>query len=405
MGSRLPASFFAPVLPFCEMADICRFGLANWACNIAASGPTLWRDLCSRDFCCHYQQDQCLLHVDRSPPKLHYSRLHKTAAHTNFFVRVRPLTSAEFSQRATVLISGCCIEFRNRQLFHFPTPIFQPHDDQEAVYCGLRRRLFSTLTGPDSQYCVVGFGDAGTGKTYTLIGNGHKKDGLLPRFARDLFRNPFITDVAAGILQVHEDIFDILAGTRVAVLQRSLRGQMHIRLHPQPAARPVTSLADLMHVLQVLDVRRVRHTHTLYRLHFSYRDQPRLVTFVDLASSETIPLPLLSPIKTSLEKLVECVNYGLQRRTDLPVHSSKLTAVLEKELASARTAVIWLASVAPASTEDDALQVTHELSQVSEYPLALPRRGSMSPVSSPRAALRTWSVTLTAALFGCAADM
>mmetsp|Transcript_12217 Transcript_12217/g.27661 ORF Transcript_12217/g.27661 Transcript_12217/m.27661 type:complete len:602 (-) Transcript_12217:46-1851(-) len=339
-------------------------------------------------------------------------------------VRIRPLLERE---RAKVH-SGCSawIEPPNRVVLQDPQtkqgrtfecdfafdstdPSGKDFAGQKVVYDAIGSKIVAqTLDGYNS--CLLAYGQTGTGKTYTIIGDyaGHVEEyGLLPRIADNLFaeisqlkRDGTTVRVQASYVEIYNgQLADLLVlesqnqrghgrpplGPGQANAPAKTDAKLVIHTHPdvgvyvENLSELAVSSAEEVHGLLVAGARR-RHTaktsmndrssrsHTVFSLKVELRNvgeqgSHRMATaqVVDLAGRENEEstevtgerLKELTFINRSLFQLANCISALTQAsREHIPFRNSKLTMLVSESFhRNSRTCL--LAALTPAETGYD----------------------------------------------------
>jgi len=332
-------------------------------------------------------------------------------------VRIRPLLEREKAQRGG---HSAWIEPPNKVILQDPQskqgralecdfafdstdPTCKNYADQKVVYEAIGSKIVSqTLAGYNS--CLLAYGQTGTGKTYTIIGDyaGHVEEyGLLPRIADNLFvelsrlqRDGATVHVQASYVEIYNNqLADLLS--MEGQNQRQVPGgkppvqpagankkdaKLVIHTHPdvgvyvENLSELAVSTAEEVHTLLVAGARR-RHTaktsmndrssrsHTVFSLKVELRNMGesgshRMATaqVVDLAGRENEEstevtgdrLKELTFINRSLFQLANCISALTQSsREHIPFRNSKLTMLVSESFhRNSRTCL--LAALTPA---------------------------------------------------------
>merc|ERR1719387_1951125 len=280
-------------------------------------------------------------------------------------VRARPQSSSA-SSPCTYSLSGRTVSLPKEGFVGTYDQIFGPTATNAEVYSGTAAPLVkAALAG--NNVTVLAYGVTSSGKTHTMV--GPELDGVIPRFAADLFAAIREAGgeavVHATFLEVYNrQLFDLL---RVRGEPLKLRGTQPVYVEGLSSR----AVHDAGAVVQLLDQgRQAQHTrgtelnqrssrsHTIFTLDVEFRNKTGArrakIALVDLAGSENVKLSQVegeglreaSEINTALTALGNVIAALHRRQSHVPYRDSKITHLLQDSLGgSARTVLI--ATVCP----------------------------------------------------------
>ncbi|KAF4673255.1 hypothetical protein FOL47_010792, partial [Perkinsus chesapeaki] len=244
---------------------------------------------------------------------------------------------------------------------------------QKDVYDRLGRQVFDrVLEGYNT--CLMAYGVVGTGKTYSLNGKlgDEKEEGIVPRFLRDLFNHPNLTEVHMTYYELHNDrLHDLFRTTDQQTTELKVhhhpRIGVYIENSKETACDSFDQAMDLLRFGQTM--RTTLHTnihgdgsrsHIILRLRVEIDGRMTTTHFVDLAGRESKAelnghkLKEVSFVNKSLFELANCIhalssNQHGHIAGQIPFRNSKLTLLLSDcLLGNCKTHM--LTTVSPAAT-------------------------------------------------------
>ncbi|XP_024872181.1 kinesin-like protein KLP2 isoform X2 [Temnothorax curvispinosus] len=301
---------------------------------------------------------------------------HELTGKIQVFCRIRPRTSKEMLQQKALcninFIDNCTIEVdksdgsdamscsgkqqRTKQ-FSFDK-VFASNASQADIFLELSLLIESSLEGYN--VCIFAYGQAGSGKTYTMEGEREPQtEGIIPRTVRHIFRviqerqlmSTTTYKIKASFLEIYnEELYDLLETTPKKIEIK------------YDCAKPIINQQDLEKYLQhARHNRRVASTasnerssrsHLVVRITVSASTKEGVLPtgnldFVDLAGSETYSerspraqQKETTKINCSLSALTRVIRSISNNDLYIPYRDSILTYLLKSSL-GANTASDW----------------------------------------------------------------
>ena len=331
------------------------------------------------------------LEVQLTESEKHRRKLHneiqELKGNVRVYVRIRPFLPSDGPQETQTQAITYDVKGRDLSVVHpiHPTKRFRfdhivrPFQGQESIFEQVIPFIQSALDG--YHVCLLGYGQSGSGKTYTMIGSGTgPMQGILPRAGvwilqscRDLKEQGWTYDVKATMIEIYnETIQDLLLphgnsrrDIRMNTQTWELKGLTEVTISMEHGE---CHLHDMMQ--KAMSRRTIANTgmneessrsHTICTLHLwgknVHQEQPRRcgsVRFVDLAGSERVSRSQVSDvglkqsqaINLSLSSLTN-VFMALKKKTPhVPYRNSKLTQVLQPAL-SGNGKTLMIVNVSP----------------------------------------------------------
>eukprot|EP00741_Cyanophora_paradoxa_P013393 tig00020685_g12932.t1 len=354
-------------------------------------------------------------------------------------LRVRPLTEAEMGRAVVIKTEGGPNELQfdmlactyvDRCKTFTADQVFREHASQEHVYNSIARGCVSDFVrGYDS--LLIAYGQTGTGKTYTVVGNNTSnredpKRGLLPRAADQIFtelnseEDEWAYIVSMNMFQIYkEQIFDMLGGPsgaphaaadKLDIREDSAQGVYVEGLSEHAVARPIDLLRKLKegmerrserdtksnahssrsHAVTVITLRRWRKAEAA-EAGAAAVVVSRLCV-VDMAGSENVKksgvraegMEEAKQINLSIYTLGNVIESLVRQSPHVPYRESRLTRFLEPFLAqSGKVSVV--VTLSPSAT---AYEETRSALAFAEKAMRVPTRAVQNVVVPPEVEAR-----------------
>lgn len=333
---------------------------------------------------------------EKTERQLITEKYYELSGRIRVFCRLRPPRDADAMAVIRPKPNSILIE-KSAKEFSFDQ-VFGPESVQLDVYQQIEPLVVSFSDGYNA--CIMAYGQTGTGKTFTMVGNNDPAEdgvlanqGMIPRALQQVFaivraRQVTYKDVVTvSMVEIYNDqILDLLS-------EDSVRGGKNavVKNEQEITQRSVTQWA---HVNEVLDEgnanRNIASTsmnlessrsHALVYLHLESQHRETMeirkstLCLVDLAGSERISrsqvegerLKETQHINKSLSALGDVV-YALQHKAKhVPYRNSKLTYML-RDMLSGQAKTLLMLQLSPDDTDVDettcSLQFGARVSQV-----------------------------------------
>ncbi|KAH6798773.1 P-loop containing nucleoside triphosphate hydrolases superfamily protein [Perilla frutescens var. frutescens] len=326
-----------------------------------------------------------------SPTKDFRSNDDQKTVNVQVVVRCRPLSEDEVRARASLMIS--CDETKqqviasqntgNKQtdrVFMFDK-VFGPTSQQKELYDDVVAPVISEVLEGYS-WTIFAYGQTGTGKTYTMEGEGRKQKnaGVIPRAVQQIFdvleSEKADYSMKATFLELYnEEITDLLASDdqpkRPLVLMEDGKGAVFVRGLEEEIVCSVDEIYAVLdkgssrkHTAETLLNKQSNRSHSIFTITIQIKepnssDGSELIrcgklNLVDLAGSENIlrsgarevRAREAGEINKSLLTLGRVINALADSSTHVPYRDSKLTRLLRDSLGG-KTKTCIIATISP----------------------------------------------------------
>ncbi|KAG7155673.1 kinesin-like protein KIN-14E isoform X2 [Homarus americanus] len=320
--------------------------------------------------------------------KKYYNQVEEMKGKIRVFCRVRPMSEGERRQEVGGEVTAVEDEFtlavntqRGHKSFLFDR-VFQPHDDQDAVFQDTNALIQSALDGFNAT--IMAYGQTGSGKTYTMLGT-QANPGIAPRAFQRLFqlveggKARHDVYISAYMMELYNDkLIDLFKPVHTVEserleIKRDKKGSVHVQ---GATVRNVTSARDLGQAFE--EGLMNRHTASTKMNVESSRSHLLIViclnvtskqtgnvlkgklTLVDLAGSERVSksgasadqLREANSINKSLSALGDVISALSSESSFVPYRNSKLTMLLQDSLGGNAKTLVFV-NVSPASYNAD----------------------------------------------------
>ncbi|KAH6797736.1 P-loop containing nucleoside triphosphate hydrolases superfamily protein [Perilla frutescens var. hirtella] len=326
-----------------------------------------------------------------SPTKDFRSNDDQKAVNVQVVVRCRPLSEDEVRARASLMIS--CDETKQQVIASQKTgnkqtdrvfvfdKVFGPTSQQKELYDDVVAPVISEVLEGYS-WTIFAYGQTGTGKTYTMEGEGRKQKnaGVIPRAVQQIFdvleSEKADYSMKATFLELYnEEITDLLASDdqpkRPLVLMEDGKGAVFVRGLEEEIVCSVDEIYAVLdkgssrkHTAETLLNKQSNRSHSIFTITIQIKepnssDGSELIrcgklNLVDLAGSENIlrsgarevRAREAGEINKSLLTLGRVINALADSSTHVPYRDSKLTRLLRDSLGG-KTKTCIIATISP----------------------------------------------------------
>ncbi|POM74020.1 Kinesin [Phytophthora palmivora] len=261
-------------------------------------------------------------------------------------------------------------------------------DTQNSIYNELG--VLAVQTVLQGHNCsVFAYGQAGAGKTYTMMGSGEQRRGLIPRILQGIFaeveggkRSGNTCSIVMSYVEIYDErVYDLLS-------QASTKTSLKVREHPEDGAfveraqrAHVTNYTQALEMIEegnrtrsMTSMHNNCRSHTVVILSLTQRGPRSLemvrsskICMVDLAGSERVDhgasgarLREVASVNRSLTTLADVVgalakrksnrsmDNSQQQKTFVPYRNSVLTRLLKESLGG-RSKIIMIGVISPCS--------------------------------------------------------
>eukprot|EP00941_MAST-03F_sp_MAST-3F-sp1_P002781 g2781.t1 len=304
--------------------------------------------------------------------KKYYNEIENLKGNIRVYCRIRPLNKKERAQKYATVIeteSEKTVRFKdkrgNKKLYKFDRA-FGPKSTQEEVFTDVKRLIQSAVDGYN--VCIFAYGQTGTGKTYTMVGDEtglENKLGITPRSVHEIFdiisaneRN-FSFSIFVSALELYKMKFvDLLSKKRMSQrpkleVKQDSKGVVYVEGITKRKAASAVELKDIIaeageqrHVAETQMNAESSRSHLVVTILIESTNLKSNVTtlgklaLVDLAGSERAgktgatgnTLSEAKSINQSLSALGNVVSALQQSAKHIPYRSHPLTMLMSDSI-------------------------------------------------------------------------